>query len=318
MHELISDGRGYMSNEIVNAQYDYTPAEIDLFVKIMAKLKRAKTPAEKELIRLSYLELLPDSDSNRNYEYLRKCFRGLLTKPIEVFYRESNEYYLSNVLADVTIKKNNGLILVRINPKMATILTDTGKQYTGYEIASLLSLKSKFSKRLYLMACQFRSTGIKFINIPDLKKSLKIGMGHYEDTHDFIRRVIIPSVQEITAKTELECTFEKIKAGRNIDQLCITVKLTTQAAEVWGNDKQIAYMLNRCKLAAWQVEQVCEAMRPDEIHPILLNVQKNIAHIKNPGAYLAKVFEDHGVIMHKKINRQIPINYEQPNNTAAR
>jgi len=318
MNELLIEGRGYISNELVNAQYDYSAGEIDLLIKILAKLRRAKTDAEKQHLRLSKMELLPtDTDSKRGYEYLRKHFRGLQSKPLEVFYKETGQYYISNVISEATINTNQSMISVSITPKMVAILCDTNKQYTGYEIKSLLSLKSKHAKRLYLMCCQFRNTGIKYLNIPELKKSLRC-VDQYDKTHDFLRRVIIPATQEITAKTELECTYSAIRTGKSIDQLCIEIKLNNAAAEVWGNDKQIEYMM-RCKLANWQIEQVCEYLTPEEIHPILYGMKLNAAKIQNPGAYLATVFSDHGVPMARRINKQLSLyEQQQQNNTSVR
>jgi len=314
MNELILTGKGYLSNEAVNAKYNYSAGEIDLLVKILAILKRAKTPEEKQFLRLSYLQLMPsDSDSKRNYEYLRKYCRSLLSKPIEVFYPESNCWYLSAIISEVTIKKNEGLINLRINPKMGAILLDTTKQYTGFEIHSLLSLKSKHAKRLYLMCCQFRNTGVKFVNIDELKKLFCVG-DQYEKPFDFIRRVLVPATQEITALTELHCTYTTVKAGRKIDQLCIEIKLNAAAAELTGNSSQIEYMI-KCGLSDWQIENVLDVLTVQEIHPILYAMKINFQNIKNKGGYLVKVFEDHGVTMHKKINRQIAIDYD---NTSAR
>lgn len=316
MNELLLTGRGYISNEAVNAKYNYTAGEIDLLIKIVSLLRRGKFDPANVVLKFTYSQLAPAEHSGRAYEYIRKHCRGLLSKPIEVYLSEKQSYYLSAVISEVTIpKKSDSVILMRVNPTMCDILTDTARQYTSFEIHSLLNLQTKHAKRLYLMCSQFKNTGVKYVNIEELKKLLGVGDA-YDKASDFIRRVIIPATTEISKKTELLCTFSTVKEGRHIDQLCINISLSKPAAELEGNTSQIEYMV-RCGLSNWQIENVLDTLTVQDIHPILYYMKLHYTTIKNKGAYLVKMFEDNGVVMHRKLNKQLLIDhdYTEPRGT---
>lgn len=317
MNELILTGRGYISNEAVNAKYNYTAGEIDLLVKIITVLRRAKNDADRFTLKFSYSQLAPAESSGRGYEYIRKHCRGLLAKPLEIYLTEKNSYYMSAVISEVTIpKKHDSLITMRVNPTMCELLTDTARSYTSFEIYSLLCLQTKHAKRLYLMCSQFKNTGVKYINLDELKKLLGVSDA-YDKNGDFIRRVVIPATAEISKKTELKTTFTTVKTGRSIDQICIKIELSEQAATLEGNKSQIEYMI-RCGLSDWQIENVLDTLTVQEIHPILYYMKLHYNTIKNKGAYLVKMFEDNGVYMAKRINQQLSIQYENNNTQPGR
>ena len=303
MHELLKS-KLFVSNEAINAAYDYTALEINVMIHILNAAALEKDPQKKLSLRLSYGQLMPDA-AGADYKELRQAFTGLLKKPYEIYYKETNHYFIANLITAVTIHKNSGHILVDLHPKMHAIITEVKRNYTSFETRSILGLKSKYAKRLYLLASQFKNTGVRYLDLTELKKQLAI-FDKYDKISDLKKRVLDPAMNEISAASDLNLSYEMSKAGRKFDEITLLVKLNQEAAALAGNDKQIKFM-QQCGLSTWQIENVLQSLTPEDLHPILYQFNLHKDKIKNKGAYLAKVLNENGVPMAQKINKQLSI-----------
>ncbi len=303
MHELLKS-KLFVSNEAINAAYDYTALEINVMMQVLAAAARESDPAKKLSLRLTYAQLMPEAEGSA-YNELRQAFKGLLKKPYEIYYKETNQYFISNLITAVTINKNTGLILVDLHPKMYTIITEIKRNYTSFETRAILGLKSKYAKRLYLLASQFKNTGVRYVNLDELKKQLALS-DKYPKINDLKKRVLEPAINEINAVSDLTVSYEFSKLGRKFNEITLLIKLNNEAAALVGNDKQIKFM-QQCGLSAWQIENVLQTLPPGELHPILYNFNLNKDKIKNKGAYLAKILNEAGVPMAQKISKQLTI-----------
>ena len=301
MHELMKS-KLFVSNESINAAYDYSALEINVMIHILNQAALEKDPAKRLSIRLSYGQILPDATGS-DYKEIREAFTGLLKKPYEIYYKETNQYFIANLITAVTINKNSGLIFVDLHPKMLSIILEVKRNYTSFETRSILGLKSKYAKRLYMLASQFKNTGVRYMSLIDLKKQLSI-IDKYEKISDLKKRVLDPALNEISALTDIALEYEFNKAGRKFDDVTLLVKLNTEAAALVGNDKQIRFM-QQCGLSSWQIENVLQSLAPEDLHPILYQFNINKDQIKNKGAYLAKVLSDNGVPMAQKLTKQL-------------
>jgi len=303
MHELLKS-KLFVSNEAINAAYDYTALEINVMMQVLAAAARETDPAKKLTLRLTYAQLMPEAEGSA-YNELRQAFKGLLKKPYEIYYKETNQYFISNLITAVTINKNSGLILVDLHPKMYTIITEIKRNYTSFETRAILGLKSKYAKRLYLLASQFKNTGVRYVNLDELKKQLALS-DKYPKINDLKKRVLEPAIKEINAVTDLSISYELSKTSRKFEDITLLIKLNNEAAALVGNDKQIKFM-EQCGLSKWQIENVLQSLPPAELHPILYQFNLNKDKIKNKGAYLAKILNEAGVPMAQKISKQLTI-----------
>lgn len=301
MHELLA-GKAYLSNEAVNANYDYTALEIDIMVKLIFLVTKERNPVKRQTVRMTYAQLMPEGANGSDYGELRKAFTGLLKKPIEIFYPETKQYFISNFLSAVTIQKHSGVILVELHPKMIALICDIRREFTGLEIESILKLKSKYAKRVYILLCQFKATGVRYLNLDELRKLLKLG-DKYEKIADLKKRVLDVALYEINRYTEIVAEYEGNKQSRRITDIVFLMKLKPASSETAGNENQRRYM-EQCGVAAWMINNAVHTLQPDELHRILYHVNINQDKIKNKGAYIAKMLNEAGVNTRQKLHFQ--------------
>lgn len=318
MHELI-DTKLRVSNESVNATYDYSASEINLFIKIVAAI--SKEPENKRTsLQMTYNQLTSNPlEAHSNYDEIRRAFRGLLSKPIEIYFNETGRYFISNLITAVDIQRRSSLIRVDVHPQMIAVICDVRARYTTLQMASVLGLSGKYSKRLYMLCCQFINTGVRYCSYSELRKIFKVG-DKYDDVSDFKKRVLDPAIKEVSAVTEIEVKYNGQRNGRRLEQFILEVKLNEPAVKVQGLERQRQFM-ELCGLAPWQIENVVATMAPDELHRTLYEFNLIKQDVKNKGAYLARTFENLGVPMSKKISQQLnllnAIKYNETNNATA-
>ncbi|MCU7909505.1 MAG: replication initiation protein [Candidatus Thiodiazotropha sp. (ex Lucinoma aequizonata)] len=79
-------------------------------------------------------------------------------------------------------------------------------------------LNSYYAVRLYEMLIQFKSTGLLLISLESFK--IRLGLdGKYSRFTDFRRRVIIPAIKELQAKSNLTIEWRTIRKKGAVSKL---------------------------------------------------------------------------------------------------
>ncbi len=88
----------------------------------------------------------------------------------------------------------------------------------SYNLRQVSSLRSVYSIRLYEMLCQYRSVGTLVIGVDEFRERLDLGDKYQRFTH-LKSRVIVPAVEELRAKSNLDVTWRQEKLGRKVEKV---------------------------------------------------------------------------------------------------
>ena len=212
----------------------FTAQEENLFCGLLLKIKEKKagkliqlTPKDfNEMSRknLTNKELVEIVDSFRE-KFFKADFRILLKegnllkdRRVNLFQEYTATYLLFN---DDNIKTLASLKII-VNPEFEYLINELTKNYTGFELAELVSLSSGYTKRLYRMLKQYKTTGLfhmewdEFLRVMDIPPSYKM--------RDIEKQILKPAIKELTRERTLwdisripfeNLKYEKIKkAGR--------------------------------------------------------------------------------------------------------
>lgn len=102
---------------------------------------------------------------------------------------------------------------------MIPFFRELKKEFTQYSLKEFLSLKSKYSKRLYQLLKQYQSIKHRTISINSLKEFLDCNTKSYDKASNFDKRVLINARKEINENTSLNIEYEKIKSGKEISDI---------------------------------------------------------------------------------------------------
>jgi len=127
---------------------------------------------------------------------------------------------------------------------------DKVNPYTKYKKDIILRLKRDYSFDLYHLAKKFQAMGRFEISLEDFRNELGVP-DSYNDLSNLKKRVIQPSLDEITEQTDINVTYENIKSGRAVVGFRFTVKEKSKLKAIEGRDPNTVDMF--CKMTDSQI-----------------------------------------------------------------
>ena len=100
---------------------------------------------------------------------------------------------------------------------------DALNPYTKYKKEVVLRLKKDYSLDFYHLAKKHQTMGGFQISLDELFEQLGLP-GSYQDLSNLKKRVIKPSLDEITVNTDIDLSYENVKRGRSVVGFKFTVK----------------------------------------------------------------------------------------------
>lgn len=202
----------YQHNVITSGRYDYSAVMMDILFMVLSSLEVGKLDYN---IHVADIEAI--TGRKWNLKQLREATESIGSRMFEVETKEkiSQIWLFSNV--DYIL--GTGSFTVGLNPKATPYFFELKNNFTAMQLKSVLNCSSKYAKRLYGIACQWRSVGSKRFEIEELKKMLglidKKGNEQFERVNDFKKYVLDIAKQQINENTDIEIDFELKKRGRS-------------------------------------------------------------------------------------------------------
>ena len=130
---------------------------------------------------------------------------------------------------------------------------DALNPYTKYKKEVVLRLKKDYSLDFYHLAKKHQTMGGFQISLDELFQQLGLPES-YQDLSNLKKRVIKPSLDEITANTDIDLSYENVKRGRSVVGFKFTVKEKPKPKVIeTGRDKNTIDMF--CKLTDAQIQK---------------------------------------------------------------
>ena len=130
---------------------------------------------------------------------------------------------------------------------------DALNPYTKYKKEMVLRLKKDYSLDFYHLAKKHQTMGGFQISLDELFEQLGLPES-YQDLSNLKKRVIKPSLDEITANTDIDLTYENVKRGRSVVGFKFTVREKPKPKVIeTGRDKNTIDMF--CKLTDAQIQK---------------------------------------------------------------
>ena len=304
-------------NALTQARYQMTSLELNLLACLIAVTDLQTEGRLKVLIRISDLEEL----SGKRYklkDYDHAC--ALLHERTALIDDNGKRRRYSLVITSELDEERRQLLL-EMHPDLKPWFIDLDKHFTLYQLSMTLRLASKYSKRIYQMVCQFRSTGMMRVGLNELKERLGVRWqdvksgdwtDHYPVTGKFQQRVLDKACEDINTNTDMQISYRALKSGKKTTayEFCIRHAPTQQTipfeevkapVAIPTGSKKLPYppgappeiRLPAYRLAQWQVTRILDQFDTDAIHKILYQVDLALSEGKifNLGAYTASQFE---------------------------
>lgn len=225
------------------------------------------------------------------YVQLESASKALIKRYFS-YNNERGKKVLSNWVIDCTYE--SGGVAIRFPEIVLVMLTHFDKlnPYTKYKKDIVLKLKKDYSFDFYHLAKKHQAMGKFEISLENLKVELGLP-DSYNDLSNLKKRVINSSLDEITANTDIDLTYENIKQGRSVVGFKFTVKEKPKPKTIeTGRDPHTLDMF--CTLTDAQVNK----------YSMLLSKVSDISDLSTFNTYDAFAFFIAGILRDPKSVRE--------------
>jgi plasmid replication initiation protein len=205
-------------NAITTARYEMSACEMDIVFSLLSVLRKEDEQGLIYRIRVKELEEL--TGRVWNYQRLLEATSHLRSREYHI---EDNKHVLQvGLLASALYVKGEGTIELEISERMRPYLIDLKSNFTSYRLQAAFSLSSKYAKRIYQLASQWKDIGeTKTFTLDEFKSMLKLKdltgkePEQYEKISALQKYVLDVATTQINKHTDLRIKYELIKKGRS-------------------------------------------------------------------------------------------------------
>lgn len=199
-------------NELITrASYNLTMEEQKLLCYVISKIKPTDKEFERYTISAMDFAELCGIDKRHIYRDFKKMVESFEQKAQWIKIDDNNIYF--RVFSEAEYNESKGSITVVINSRLKKYLLNLQSNYTKYELWNILSLKSKYSIRLYELFRSYSYQKEKEFDVEQIKSLLCAE--HYTLYANFKQRVLDKAIAEINEYTDLIVSYKTKQEGKS-------------------------------------------------------------------------------------------------------
>jgi len=295
-------------NAITSGRYDFTACQLDVLFMVLASLKDGETNYK---IHTADIELI--TGRKWNIAQLTNSTEQLLTRMFEI---ETEDRYRQFVLFQYfDYIKGTRTIDVKLSEVALPYFFELKNNFTHFQLKSVLGCTSSYAKRLYMLACQWRTLG-KFpkpILILELKQMLglvdKKGKEQYSEITGFKNKVLDIAKKQINEHTDISFDYELFKRGRSFTHIQIyvsTSKDKPKQLEI-NYTQSIGYQKNIRSIMAYGISEEYAILIVNDgfdkfvefVKGVNERAKKGEISVENAPAYIIGSYQKKGILPKK-------------------
>jgi len=292
----------YQHNVITSGRYDYSACMLDILFMVLSCLEKDKL---EYTIHVHDIEAI--TGRKWNLKQLREATESIGSRMFEIETKESIEQIW--LFSRVKYLLGTGSFLITLNPLATQYFFELKNNFTALQLKSVLNCSSKYAKRLYGIACQWRSIGSKRFEIEELKKMLglidKKGNEQFDKISQFKERVLDIAKKQINENTDIEIDFELKKKGRSFHW--VTLHINSQKFRQLEIDfeKPLNIQKFASKLVTYgfnqeQAELIAGKEKEKDFDILITELNEKIRQrklkIENSVGYLIGIYQKKGIL----------------------
>ncbi len=208
---------------IMNSSYDLSLEEQKIILTLASMVQPEDEEFKPYKFKIAdFIELL-GIETQTKYTEIPKITKELMKKVFEI--QEGNKLIQTAWLSGAVYEKGTGYVELTFSPYLKPYMLKLNTMFTQYKLANVLSMKSKYSPRVYefLKCNEFKKQGYIDIEVDELRKLLK-SENIYPKYNDFKRYILERAQKELKKMSDISFEFEEIKTGRKVTSIRFYIK----------------------------------------------------------------------------------------------
>lgn len=196
--------------------HNFGHIDFDLFMVLCSKTRDMQ--GETVSIPFDELRRLSGFNSHWSEEQFIKSLTSMNRKQLLSYGMIENSRYIDMFILfpRLIIDREKKILLAYVNADYRYILNDLTKNFTRFELQEFISLDSKYSKTLYRLLKQYRTTGAYITTLEEFKRLL--GVPESYQNKKVMQKIVEPSVKALKPYFDnLSCEVQyEAKRGRPV------------------------------------------------------------------------------------------------------
>ena len=236
----MKNGLVVKDNALINASYnlELTEQRLIMIAIINARESGQGITADSKLeIHASDYAKLFNVSLDASYKALREAVNNLFNRQFSYTaeYKRTGKIGVvrSRWVSRIFYVDDLALLEITFAPDVVPLVTRLEEHFTSYQAKQVAHLTSKYAVRLYELLIAWREAGkVPPIEISEFRNRLGLLDDEYTAMHNFKKRVLEPSIQQINEHTDITVTYEQHKKGRTISGFSFRLKQKPQPKKV--------------------------------------------------------------------------------------
>ena len=215
-------------NALINASYSLDLVEQRLILLAIIEARQNGTPNDK------VLAVHADSYANQFEVHRNTAYKVLKDATNSLFERRFSyqeqvgkgiRHIKSRWVSQIAYLDHTATVELIFSPAVVPLITQLEKHFTSYELEQVSQLTSAYAVRLYELLIAWRSScKTPIFEITEFRNKLWVDESEYLRMHDFKKRILDPSLEQINEHTNITVKYDQHKAGRVITGFSFTFK----------------------------------------------------------------------------------------------
>ncbi|MEM6734654.1 MAG: replication initiation protein [Bacteroidota bacterium] len=289
----------FQHNAITEAKYDLSASQKNIIYLMMSQLRKQDTA--ETMYYVSVKELQRRTGAELKYSQIKQSVDDLVGATIELVSENGNPF-TTTFFSSAEYLIGEGMIELGMDGKLRPYYFNLKRRFTAFQLNAAMSVKGKYTKRIYEMLSQYKDQEKVVKEIDELKRSMgiidkKSGKDSYPRWALFEERVIKKAQKELKEHTDLVFTYSVKRRGRKITTITFNITYREVQSQIQFDDQNesacFQRLVSQFKLRKDQALAVISRYTPIEINKQLYQIQvkKSDRKISNIGAFTAKAFD---------------------------
>lgn len=306
LERIDPDKKIMQHNAITSGRFDFTACQLDILFMLLASLRKDDTAGKVYSLHAKDIEAI--TGRTWNYQQLQLATEEMGSRMFVIETEKSlKQLWLFSM---VEYQKGKGYFDVVLSESARPYLFELKNNFTVFQLRSALSCSSKYAKRLYTLACQWRHTDpVKTLEIGELKEMLYLKdpkgkeKEQFTEITAFKKYVLDIAKKQINEETDIQFDYELVKRGRSFKFVKLYIGVQKIGQLQIDLNEPVEYQKHVRNIMAYGIaetpaRQIAKRHYAD-FEVVVKDLKKLLSEgkkIEDTAAYLVGVFKNKGVI----------------------